>query len=235
MTHSEEQLIAYADGELSGEELREVERALKAEPDMQAFVERQQALRLHLEEAFGLEDTPERLLDAVAHAPVSWRWRLRQALVTRQGRKAVLWPTLVSGAALACGILIGILVAPEGSFHVDGHSGAMMAKGSLATALDRQLASADGGPLRIGLSFRAKDGRYCRTFENDGRTAALAGVACHDEKGWAIAALTSAPSEGSAYHMAAAMPDVVRRTVADMIAGEPLDATQEREARDKGW
>jgi anti-sigma factor RsiW len=45
MNLTEEKLIAYADGEVSGEEMRAIEATLKARPDLQAFVEQQRALR----------------------------------------------------------------------------------------------------------------------------------------------------------------------------------------------
>jgi hypothetical protein len=109
----------------------------------------------------------------------------------------------------------------------------MVAQGALATALDNQLASAQQpeGGVRIGISFAARDGRYCRTFT----AASLAGVACRDPRGWAVAALAATPKEDSAYRMAGAMPDVVRNTVKDLIAGEPLDASGEMHARALDW
>jgi len=35
--------------------------------------------------------------------------------------------------------------------------------------------------------------------------------------------------------MAGALPDTVRSAVARMIAGDPLDASAEKSARDAGW
>ena len=107
-----------------------------------------------------------------------------------------------------------------------------MAQGQLAGALDQQLA-ADAGS-EVGISFRDKDGHYCRTFRTRQN---LAGVACHDNGAWQIAAAgKAAPEPNGAYQPAAsAMPDFVRQAVTGMIAGEPLDAAAERKARTAGW
>jgi hypothetical protein len=236
MRPSEELLIAYADGELSGEELRAVESALKSDPALQRFVAQQQALRQHIEGTFApylTENVPDRLRETLAHAPASWRWRLQQMLASP--RRPLLWSGFATGAALAFGVVLGILIAPQGAFRVDRDTGALMARGALSDALDRQLASAQGTDIRIGVSFKSKDGHFCRTFENAGSKGSLAGVACRSAEGWSVAALAAAPTDNSAYRMAGAMPDTVRRAVAGMIAGEPLDAAAEKQARDAGW
>jgi len=238
MTLTEEQLIAYADGEVSGDDRRAIESELKTRPDLRLFVERQRALRQHFASDFAPsadEDIPDRLLRAVAETPVSARWHWRQRFEAWTeilgGRRFVLRTAMPAGAALALGLAIGVFVTPQGSFRLD--NGTMLAQGRLSTALDRQLASAQrtADPVRVGISFKSKDGRYCRTFTQ----SALAGVACRETKGWAIAALAAAPAESGPYRMAAAMPETVRRTVEDMIAGDPLDAAAEARARDAGW
>jgi hypothetical protein len=236
MKPSEEQLIAYADGELSGEDLRAVEAALKTDPELQRFVAQQRALRQHIEGTFApflAEDVPDRLRETLARAPVSWRWRLQQVL-TRTHRP-LLWSGFATGAALAFGVVLGIMIAPQGAIRVDRDTGALMARGELSTALDQQLASAQGTRVRIGLSFKAKDGHFCRTFEDAGGKGSLAGLACHGANGWEVAALAAGPADNSTYRMAGAMPDPIRHAVAGMIVGEPLDAGAEKRARDAGW
>jgi len=238
MNLTQEQLIAYADGEVSGEELRAIENQLKARPDLRLFVERQRALRQRLESDFAPlmgEAIPDRLLKAVSDTPVSPRWRWRQSFAgwkeTLASRRFLLQSAVPAGVALALGLVIGVFITPQGSFRID--QGAMLAQGALSTALDRQLVSAQDSAslVHVGISFRAKDGRYCRTFSE----AALSGVACRDANGWAVAALAASPAESGSYRMAAAMPETVRKTVEDLIAGEPLDAAAEQRARDDGW
>jgi hypothetical protein len=117
----------------------------------------------------------------------------------------------------------------------------VLAQGELAGALSQQLASSDqsGRRTRIGISFRGRSGLDCRTFEWSGTTTAANGVACHTGGEWAVAALATTArtaNDQSAYQMAgAAMPDTIRNTVNEMIAGLPYDAAAERAARDAHW
>src|ERR1700722_14145831 len=148
MTLTDDVLIAYADGELSGEELRAVEAGLKDRPDLAAFVARQQALRRHVESAFAPilnEDVPQALRNAVADAPISWRWRWNRAGAGKMSsRRIMLWSGVPAAAALACGVLLGVAMVPESVFHVN-NAGTMTAQGALAAALDTQLASVQSG------------------------------------------------------------------------------------------
>jgi hypothetical protein len=241
MTPDDETLMAYADGELSFEESRAVEAAIASRPDLKAVVEQQSALRGRIDASFAPmmgEEPPDRLLQTLAETPVSVRWQMfqtiRRALRGNANRRFLSWSGLPAGAALACGIVLGVMLAPRGTFRDEG--GAMIARGALAAALDTQLASNQaGGNIHIGLSFKAKDGRYCRTFESGGSASSLAGVACRNSSGWAVAALAATPRENFTYRMAGAMPDAVRKTVENMISGEPLDASGEEHARNAGW
>ncbi len=136
-------------------------------------------------------------------------------------------------ATLLLGTLIGTRLAPSDG-ALDG--GRLVASGAVAQALDRQLASAPegGAAVAVHLSFKAKDGRWCRSFS----TAATAGIACREADGhWALqqlAALPAAPSTGLR-QAASNLPPSVLAAVDELIAGEALDAGQERAARDAGW
>jgi hypothetical protein len=242
MIPSEETLIAFADGELSGDEASQIEALLKDRPDLRKFVDRQHALRKLVNDGMSsaLElPIPAELENAVRHAPVSWRWKLGQA---RSGFKRTVfaapfvWRTAIPAAALACGLIIGI--AAEHAYLVGGAEtgSAVVARGELARALSTRLAS-DGesaSGIRVAVSFRSKDGRDCRTFEDGGK----AGIACRDPSTWSIAMLvtTAETRSQSAYQMAgSAMPDSVRNAVHEMMVGEPFDATGERNARAHNW
>ena len=113
--------------------------------------------------------------------------------------------------------------------------GQMLARGDLARALDTKLASAgySGEGPRIGISFRNRDGRDCRTFTSGNQ----AGLACHQGSKWVVMTLVAQNSESSAiYRMAGSeMPDAVRRAVEASIQGAPFDAIAEAQARANGW
>jgi hypothetical protein len=237
MNLSPETISAFIDGELPPDEVRRVEAALRDRPDLSAYVEQQHALRMELTNALAPAldaPIPDRFMTALAETPVSWRWRISYAL--SQGPRNLIWAGLPAAAALACGLLIGVAIERNGNIDmITGAHGGLVAQGALANALSDKLASEAGPGPSVGVSFRAKDGRYCRTFE----TTNAAGVACRDTKNWAVAALTAAPAEANgqaAYRPAAsAMPDLIRKAVSGMIDGAPFDANAEREARNKNW
>lgn len=224
-----ETLSAFIDGELEPKEMERIAALLATRPDLDAWVRRQEALRVGMKNAFSdllSAAPPERLVKAARTAPLSWRWRIKRFTTAR-----VLAP---AGAMLALGLVIGVALQPPSEIATRG--GQVMAEGALASALNDRLASdgTAGAGARIGISFRNRDGRDCRTFE----AGAQSGLACHGDKGWAIALLTARPAAESngAYRMAGSeMPDAIRAAVAASISGEPFDAAAEKAARDRGW
>jgi len=224
-----ETLNAFIDGELPPKEMERIAMLLAEHPDLDAWVHRQEALRAGIKSTFSELVTappPARLVQAVKDAPVSWRWRLQQFAAPR------IWAPM--GAALALGLVIGIALRPDSYFT--NRDGQMMARGALATALNDELASdryTGSGP-RIGISFRNRNGHYCRTFSADTQS----GLACHGDKGWAIALLAAYPrteSSGTYRMVGSEMPDTIRAAVSADIEGEPFDAIAEKAARDRRW
>lgn len=224
-------LTAFLDGELPPAERTRVTAILATRPDLDAWVNHQRRLRGGLQDAFAEAaeaPVPAQLMTVVQTAPVSWRWRMVQAL---RGTLFKTW--LPVGAALAAGLAIGIAIHPSGDLAPQG--GPLMAQGALADALDKQLASAGdtGGGPRIGVSYRNRAGQDCRTFTHNGQ----AGLACRQSEGWVVEMLISQPPEpDTAYRMAgSALPDPIRAAVAASIQGAPFDAAAEKAARDRGW
>lgn len=235
MTISDETLMAFVDGELSPEEMSRVEAALRQQPALEAKVEQQRALRRELHASFESimnAPLPDALRQSVMNAPVSLQWRFGHALRGLFAPRALIW-TAVPAAALACGVVVGVML-DGGSSLMGTRGNALVARGSLASALNQQLASTQTGQgPQIGISFRDKSGHYCRTFN----ASDLAGIACRDAGDWNIAAISQSPKEPSGAYATAgsAMPDLVRNAVQGMIAGSPLDAADEKQARDQGW
>ena len=235
---SKETLSAFVDGALEPKEMDRVARLIEARPELDAWVRRQERLRADLKTGFSgiaLAPPPHRLIAAIHDTPVSWRWRLRQALSSLPSLPLLTVQTLVpAGAALAAGLVLGLFLQPRGDLSVTG--GGLLAGGPLADALDTQLASAGdaGAGPHIGISFRNRNGRDCRIF-SDGDQA---GLACHEGDRWAIAMLVRQPQTtvGGAYRMAGSeMPAPLRDAVTESIAGEPFDAAAEKAASDHGW
>ncbi|MET0272757.1 MAG: hypothetical protein ABW360_07175, partial [Phenylobacterium sp.] len=112
--------------------------------------------------------------------------------------------------------------------------GVLVAHGELAEALSSGLAT-DPGVIRVGLTFRTADGRYCRSFQSE--MDHLAGLACREDGRWtAMTTTTFEPAKAPDYRTAGSdTPAAVLAAVDELIAGEPLDAAAERAARDRNW
>ena len=246
MEPTPEKLSAFIDGELPAAEMREIEALLTQRPDLAAAVERQSTLRRRLANAFAPvmdEAIPQVLHVAVMSSPASLRFRATaslRAIGSSFAGHSVILRIAIPTAALACGLLIGVAIQRTAPVPFQASSnGQMIARGQLADALTNQLASA-GTPAtgpRIGVSFRNRNGRDCRTFLMPGRSTSTAGVACREGREWVVAALAAAPGEtqGSYRQAGSTMPSVIRGAVSSMIAGEPFGAEAENAARKRGW
>jgi hypothetical protein len=252
MRFSEETLMAYADGELDAQTRIAMEAAMQDDADLADAIalqiENRQALQTKLRAAFGgalSEKPPARLLQAVQAAstnahPVA----VSDLSVARQAKHSTArarWSAPQWGAiaaSLLLGMLIGgvVLNRDDNPFAVE--RGRMTARADLNAALSSQpggTINRDTG-IQIGISYRAKNGDYCRTFTlKDAQV--LAGFACRRNTQWTIDALmpTKADASGT-YRMASAtVPALILGLVEDTIAGDPLDAEQEAQARERSW
>lgn len=221
----DERLVAYADGELSGDQLAQFEAELAADPGLAQAVEKHRALARRLSAAYAPvldEPVPSRLTSAVRPPPA------------RRGPPpwAAMAACLVAG--VAAGVALSRYAGPQAA-PIAARDGDLVATGGLETALTSQLAS-QTGPIKLGLTFRTAAGRYCRTFQSPADR--LAGLACREPGGWtlqATARMASAQMQGEYRTAGSDTPGAVLVAVDGLIAGAPLDAAAERAARDGGW
>ncbi len=245
MTLTEDMLDRYVDGELDAASRAAVEAAAAQDPEVAEQLERRRALRAKLAAAFDpilTEPVPETLRGAVLagrrpSAAVVDLAQARRARISPRPRPAWM-PAATMAACLAAGVVIGIgLMSPQPPFVARGADGALVARGALAGALDKRLASDTGaGPVQVGLSFASTERRYCRTFTVSGAKG-LAGLACRDPGGWGVRVLTAtaAPQAGGYRQAASSIPPAVRDAAEALRSGDPLDARQEAAARAAGW
>jgi hypothetical protein len=247
MQFSDETLMAYADGELDADTRRRIEAAMVSDPTIAERVAKHRVLRADLGAAFGGvldEPVPSRLLDAANSTPAS----TRSATVTDLGaaRAAKSGGTKSRGwswpewTAIAASLLIGVLAGrsalqPAESAMFAMSEGGIVAKGDLSAALDDQLSGTTPDThFRVGLSFRAKNGSYCRSF----LAGATAGFACNEDAQWKVRALNAGGSQapGGDYRMAGSeLPPGILAAIDEVMEGEALDQEQERAARQRGW
>lgn len=229
---TEEQIIAYVDGELSPIEALRFQRAVEADPALASDVDRHRRLRARIASHFAPvseEPLPEKLTAFLEPAGKVVAFPARQqGRFSQGGRYAALAATLVAG------LLIGQLL-PFGPLAPIGEkNGAVVAQGDLARTLDVQLASApQAGAYRIGVSFRGGDSRYCRTFTGEPGV----GLACRGDGGWTIERFIAgaAPGTGGTYRQAGSASGEILAAAQEMMKGEPLNAAEEQAARARGW
>lgn len=263
---SDVDLMRLADGTLEEPRLSAVEAEVSVRPDLQEQLEAYLATGKALAQLFvpiAEAPVPERLLAAVTSSPAEAPRTLHRATPYRSASVAtrarewlagVLQPDwrlspMSAVAALTCVAAIGtaiMLTEPQNSFVGP-------ASGALADALEKIETNPDGTTISwsksasakfvADLSFKHKDGRYCRQYylglDNDSR--AFVGFACSDGNGnWRVekdaaspvrTALKSneiRPSEG---------PGVaaVENAVDQVVSGDPLEKTRELALIQQGW
>lgn len=226
MTIDPETLAAYADGELDSIAAKRVERAIADDPALAAEVDRHRALTARLRGSFaGLDPQP---MPAGVEALFARADNVVPFPTRKPAPKPQRWWGAVA-ASLIAGLLLGQLVPRSGS-ELGFEGGTAVAQGSLARALDTQLASTQGpqAPVKIGITFRDRAGALCRTFE----TGTTGGIACAGDQGpWRVQALQGgAAATTTAYAQAGSPMAAVLEQAQAMAAGDPLDAAGEAAA-----
>lgn len=244
MNWATEDLIAYADGEMSNASRDAFERDLATDSALRKRVEALRAQRTRVAAAYATvieEPVPDRLSALLAKkpAPVVALASVREANAERRAANDSRWRVgwAAWGGMAAClvvGLLVGTRFAADGAPLAD-RDGRLVATGALAQALSTRLASDSAdATVRMPISFVDKQGRYCRAFT----TAALAGLACREGQGWDVVDLApgeSRASSGAMRQAASALPPSVLEALDRRIDGTVLDAQAERRARDQGW
>jgi hypothetical protein len=225
---SDEELIAWIDGELSAEAAARLVEAIERDPALAARAAAHRRLAERMTAAFSpIADEPVALPRRETAPVISLaEVRAARAEAARTPRR---WA--VPGA-IAASLMVGVLAGQQTMMvaSVDDRSGALALATPVARALDRQL-SGEAGPIRVALSFRGKDGGYCRSFSGQH----IDGVACRSGGGWELRyAAPASHAAGTGYRMAG--DDVAKAAVVEqLIAGDPLDADAERKARAADW
>jgi anti-sigma factor RsiW len=259
---SERQILAWLDGELDEAATQEVEQAVQDDPALMARAEAHFLTMMHLKTAFAplLEAShpkaaapspPAIAEDSDQNGPAGAQHPVAATVPASPSlqERLLAWarPALshwgLTAAALLLGLFIGRFLlgashhaalpqlgelAPAQSAVARDQDGTLVAAGALADALENGVAAGDSTAVRIPLSFRDKSGRLCRSFD----TARLAGIACRDRGGWRLRLALETSSGGRS---AASESPFVGQAVDAMIAGNPLDADQEKAAAAAGW
>jgi len=230
--------FAWLDGELSGDEMVEVERQVAADPQLLRRADEHRMLTAGLRSAFAPfaeAPLPGRLTAAVQSQVSEKVASLAEARERREARSApMLWKQMVAMAAtLVLGIVLGNQLTGSSTSLIQSEAGRLVAGAELESALYARLASAPrrDGP-RIGMTFRDRSGAICRTFADK----SAAGLACRDRTDWRIFGVFQATEgQGTDYRMAAGADPRLLDLVGEQIRGEPFSAAEEQAAQKRGW
>lgn len=223
-------VAAFVDGELDDLTARRIEREAAGDVALAAEIARHRALKAQLTAHYAPvaeEAVPDRLRALLVGAH-----KVDTSLADRRAAKRPRFEPMHWGA-LAASLVLGLTIGLRPwlpAADVASDNGVLVASGPLADALDTRLASnqpADAA-VRIGLSFRDRTGRYCRSFEG----GPIDGIGCRDGDRWQLESTRRGQGRGD-YRQASS--GELAAIAATMMAGEPLDADAERAARDAGW
>ncbi|MBX3562301.1 MAG: anti-sigma factor [Sphingomonas sp.] len=229
---NDDMLMAYLDDELDSDARAAIEAALAADPALRDRLETQRRLRDRLTAHYGPvadEPVPERLRALLEPSDE----KVVDFAAARVRRARPVWQNF---AAIAATLVLGLVIGrglPSDSGPIAIEDGMMVARGSLAEALDTQLASAQApdATTRIGISFARADGSLCRTFDG----ADFSGLACREAQGWRVMTTAGGSGGQTGGYRQAGGAAIVLQAAQEMMAGEPFDADAERRARDADW
>lgn len=250
-TADEALLNAYLDGALPPDEMREFEARLAADARL---ADRLGALRSADER---LRKEARRIDGEPMSASLSALISQLKAEIAAGEPAVVSFPFLRRGvrfvaehraiaaslAALAGAFMLQVVLSDSPSMW--SRDGRILASSDVGRALDARL-SGDPAMLRTGarfsarMSFRSRNGEFCRVFEILGAGADSQNVACRDDRGWRLA-LVSSPSAASerpagVYTTASAASNpVLEAYLDDAMEGEPMGREAEAEAIANGW
>lgn len=248
MSVTDEQIAAYADGELQGADKARIADAIAADPALAQKLEAHKALKAKLGAHFAPildAPVPDRLTallhtqsddadnsqDNQQDAPQDKSAEVVSFAAARQKRgmpPAMRRWLPVAGSALAASLVLAVILPSWQAGNGEGYAGAQ-----LASALDNQLVATqtNDADTRILLSFENDQQQYCRAY----RASESAGIACRDDKGWQIKEqFQIGESQSTEFRQAGSEAELLR-AAQDMAAGIALDAQAEKAARDKNW
>jgi hypothetical protein len=246
---TDELLVAYVDDELDSQQRAMVSAVLDRNAVLSRRADEMRLARDLLREAFPLQSdaaVPVRIDSAatqLAAACAGHRWSSRKAPGFRVRRSHAIAAGLVLCTVAASYFVLRPAgdeqrpmvtalteIGPENPLH-----------GVLESTASAQLIKVPGedAAVRAVLTFRAKDGRFCREFEILADSGSSTGIACREEGHWRTEVLASGAAiatGGNNYTPAGGSDEAAVAEVFDgLVQGEPLGIDEETRLLAAGW
>lgn len=241
-TYTDEQVMAFADGEADGVTAGAIAAAAKADPQLAQRIDRFRESRRLAKMAMPLEPVPMDL-----EAKIRAMALKSQADTGPTGNTALpMRPVVANDNAprwrlpLAASILFALGLG--GGYLMRGELATDPASVNIAGLLDSELKSAletvpsgaetsvSGGKFRAIASFRDSKSNLCREFEKDrGTDLSFVGVACHTNGAWSVNTVIASAPAGDGYAPASSL-DAIDAFMASIGASEPLPPDEEKAA-----
>jgi hypothetical protein len=254
---SDEELMAYVDGELEPPDRARVEAAAARDARVAQRLERAQRMQSLLSQAFPLpsqQENPSAGLSAAIDKLAANPPAPSEKVTAFAGRRAAPRPALRNWA-LAASVVFAVAggmffwnAAREDAAHlvVENDAGIIAPNNPLFAALEGASsattydAGGSGDSVRPILTFAANDGRFCREFEVRSGEATSVGLACRGDSQWRLEILLPSSGEGfgasGGYATASGYNEKALAAVVDsLMQGEPLDAEAERGLIERRW
>lgn len=240
MRMDDETLMAFADGELTGEQAGAVARAVAADPALAARVDLFRKTRAALAmpdpaaDAFAAggsaaDDRDAALIaqiraaqaaSAVVPATVAVPNAPRPAPANRNRAPAAVAASLV--VALGLGWWSGMFTPTPTQLPAGGLSPALVA------ALDSVPSAQSRDGFTAIATYQTADGRLCREYETTAPPQIA--IACHEKGGWVQRFAAAEITDTGAYVPATGDLEALDAALADLRAGEPLPPEDEARA-----
>jgi anti-sigma factor RsiW len=237
---TDEELMAYVDGEVDDEKAHAIEVAAAADPDIAGTIDMFARTRMMARDAFSSvlrETVPPKLLDTALGRSTKERPSapIRNIIRLRPPRPSVIAISMAAAACVAV-IVAGVAgyVAGAGLRNTDGRAARIELaaasdeiSGLLGTVRSGEQATLEGGET-FGIigSFRDRGDRFCREFEISGERNGSLAVACRADGGWAVEFAMQTASSGG--YEPASSTAVLDSYLTQIGAGSALSDDEER-------
>lgn len=247
---SDEVLMAYADGELTGDTVQALEDRLQKDAAL--------AQRLSLFSKTGAllavevaENPPEEISDALMARVAATIEAARDGqdqsddepddivvdFIPTTAPQPTRWQPMALAASLALAIGLGAGYGASTMNPRTGSgpliSGLLESRGVQAALYEMsagEVRTVDGGSLTLIASFRNAQGAFCRELEFDGATGGtVVSVVCHEGAGWDTRLAVVTPRKDEASYAPASALETLDAYLAAIGADAPLMAEEEAE------